>query len=261
VFRGPCAEIEIKYETAESVTQCRRCDGNGVVLETMKQGPMILQHQIKCPSCEGKGNMYKKKKLKKKKVKVDIPKGVQNGQTITVEGEGHSLPGKLPGDVSVTIKVKHHFFYTRMGADLCCEHNITVKDALCGFECSFEHVSGAILKYTCKDGVKHNQIKRFKGWGLPQLGGHLGMVGNLLVQFTVIFPVPGSISEGLSAQLKAVLSKLEYDKMEPKKPEISPGVRVQLVNLQNYPEMNGKYGMVVQEGRSPKSWALKLEDG
>lgn len=201
----------------------------------------------------------KKKKTKKKTVKVDIPKGVQNNRTINVEGEGHTLPGKLPGDVEVTVKIKHHYMYTRMGADLCCEKAVTVKDALCGFTCQFEHVSGAKLKYECKGGVKHNQIKRFKGWGLPQLGGHLGMVGNLLVQFTVVFPLPSTISDSLSDQLKAILTKLEYVKTEPKqKEQFGVGARVLLVNLQNFPELNGKLGIIIAP--TERGFAVKLDE-
>lgn len=260
VYRGPVATLEIKYETAESGGICNRCDGAGIVLESMKQGMMILQHQISCPDCYGKGSIFKKKRTKKKKIKVHVPKGVQNNYTITVEGEGHSLPGKLPGDVEVNVKIKHHQVFTRMGADLCCEKPVNVKDALCGFTCEFEHVSGTILKYVCKDGVQHDQVKRFKGWGLPQLGGHLGMVGNLFVKFTVVFPVPGSISEDSTMnELKEILQKLTYvEQKKQKKQDFGVGTRIQLCDLQNYKELNGKSGTVVSQ--TNRGWAVKLDD-
>merc|ERR1712048_819048 len=86
------------------------------------------------------------------------------------------------------------------------------------------------------------------------------MVGNLLVKFTVVFPLPGSISEDSTMkELKQILTQLTYVEQKKQKKEVfGVGTRIQLCELQNYKDLNGKTGTVVSQ--TNRGWAVKLDD-
>lgn len=257
VYNGPMKDVEIKYEHAEGGGVCEECGGTGVVMETIRRGSMILQRQSNCPRCDGEKYTYRKKRTKTSKIKVPVPKGATNELKITLEGKGHNLPGQERGDVIVEFKIEHDPIFNRVGSDLAMGKDITLLEALVGFTISVKHVSGQTLQYTYKGTTRPNQIRKFPGWGLPQLGGSLGMVGNLLVKFNVIFPLDNSYDQNLLKECfgKANMKWEKEDSSDESK--FGPGVRVKLVNLNNYPALNGKLGTIVHP--TERDWAVQLD--
>jgi len=267
VCRGPSTKLEVEYLTADHGGVCRSCDGSGSMLEAVRRGNMVLQHQIMCKQCEGQGVSYRNKRYEKKKIPVNIPKGCVNGQKLTLDGYGHQLPenGKkqVTGDVQVLVRVCHHPLFKRVGADLIYKKSLTLDEAICGFDMEIEHPDGmTTLRYSDTGGIRQGQIKVFKGWGVPQLGGHLGMSGNLIVEFDVRFPKSGQITEDIAKQLKNIFDdgKIQWEKLK-KRPSqhnsIMEGSRVRLAGLKNYPNLNNRIGTVIH--RTERGWALSID--
>ena len=120
-------------------------------METIRRGPMIMQTQRSCQMCDGRGKSYMNERKVKKVIDFYIPAGVKSGEKITLHDvslnrkvfstgcvpsfeEGHQLPDMPRGDVIVQFQVKKHSVYKRMGADLAMAKELTLVEALCGFE-------------------------------------------------------------------------------------------------------------------------------
>ena len=97
---------------------CDRCHGEGKIVQTP------------CKECHGKG-----KTRVKRKIKVKIPAGVDNGSRLRVTHEGEAgTRGGPPGDLYVYIFVKQHKLFTREGNEVICEVPISFVQATLGDE-------------------------------------------------------------------------------------------------------------------------------
>lgn len=106
---------------------CDDCNGQGQTIDEKK----------KCKNCLGK-----KIKKETKKLKCEIDKGAPNGEKYTIHGEADEVPDCEPGDVIVQIIQKKHKTFTRKGADLIYEREITLLEALTGVDFVITHLDG-----------------------------------------------------------------------------------------------------------------------
>merc|ERR1719230_2052240 len=102
---------------------------------------MIQQSQQQCPSCGGEGKKFKQKK-EREVLDVFVEKGAPDGHKITFSGKADEHPDADPGDVIFTIRVKDHPVFTRRGADLYINKDISLQEALCGFAMEIDHLDG-----------------------------------------------------------------------------------------------------------------------
>jgi len=124
-------------------------------------------------------------------IEVMIPKGINDGEVITLGGIGNKGPGNTYGDVKLTIKIEGHGTFTRKNNDLYCKKKITLKEALCGFTIEILHLSGKMLRlnnHNNKCVVYPGYVKEVDNYGLIKGS----VTGKLFVEFEVVFP------EGLS---------------------------------------------------------------
>ncbi len=274
VFSGPSKPVTYQFLTATRRVECTTCDGAGVVMQKMRMGPgMIMQRQMACPSCKGKGLTFEDEKKEKVTKRVAIPKGVCNGDKIRLEGEGHRLPGAPRGDVVVVCSVFKHRMFERKGADLAMRKQVSLREALGGFSFNVRHVSGTTLVVRSAPGemVRPGQVKRLDGWGLPQKGGY-DTKGHLYIKFDVLFPVPASLGEGEAKELSSVLGSVAFPKSEAAlskiaysgasaKPTFAKGARVRLCNLRSA-GFNGKEGVLIKDAKDLSGkWAVHLDMG
>jgi len=262
VYYGPEKTVQYKYTTATKKVVCPTCGGSGVVMQQVRAGPgMIMQTQRPCPDCGGQGVKFINETSVNANKNVRVPKGVKNNEKIRMTLEGHKLPGQERGDVVVVCRVMKHRVFERLGADLAMKKQLTLKEALCGFEFKITHVSGTTL--TVKSGkneiVSPGQLKRIDEWGLPQKGAY-DTKGHLYIKFDVLFPIPGKVSSGEIKELMPVLGKLNYPKEEEQKITLGMGVRVKLVNL-NSTQFNGKLGTIIREESQRGRWPVELDSG
>lgn len=140
------------------VTACPNCRG---------QGKIIKEH---CPECRGRGRIPKKRKLS-----VQLPPGISDGQAVRVQGEGEppaqdvSAGGAgIRGDLHVVVAVEPHDLFVRNGDQLVLEMPISFTQASLGAQVEAPTLEGR-TPLTVKPGTQHDTILRLDGEGLPNL--------------------------------------------------------------------------------------------
>ena len=187
---------------------CPECRGTGTV-QVRRQTPMgMFATTSSCPKCGGKGKIIHQPctdcrgagvTRKRRTVQVSIPEGIDNGQTISLRGQGHAGKNGGPnGDLLITVMVKPHALFRREGTSVLCEAPITFTQAVLGAELEIPTIDGKV-KYTIPEGTQTGTVFRLKGKGIPVLNGR-GR-GDQFV--TVIIETP----KGLNREQKDALRK------------------------------------------------------
>jgi len=138
-----------------TTSPCTRCGGKGRII-----------HQP-CKDCHGTGAVHARKKIM-----ASIPAGIDNGQTISIRGQGSAGHNGGPaGDLLITITVRPHELFRREGTSVLCEVPITFPQAVLGAELEIPTIDGKV-KYTLPEGTQSGTTFRLKGKGIPALNGH-----------------------------------------------------------------------------------------
>ena len=98
---------------------------------------------------------------------IDLPAGIDNNELIKITDAGHILEGTISGDVLIKIKIKNDSKFQRKGLNLFYNLDITLKQALLGFEISIEHINGKIYKI---NNQKNDIVKPNMNITLDELG-------------------------------------------------------------------------------------------
>lgn len=199
--------------------KCGTCNGTGTKVTIQQLGPSIArQIHARCPNCAGKGESYHDKdrcdeckgirtKVEVKSFEVHIDKGMKHGQKIVFKNEGNqSVDCKEAGDVIVVLVQQPHAFFERSGDNLFITHNITLTEALCGFEFPIKHLDGRDLVLKCPTGdvIKKESIKVIRNEGMPIYRNPFEK-GNLYVRFTIDYPEKYSITPEQLRQIETFL--------------------------------------------------------
>ena len=153
---------------------CRKCGGTGRLI-----------HQP-CPDCRGTGAVRKRKTIK-----VNIPAGIDHGQTISLRGQGGAGKNGGPaGDLLITVMVQPHEIFRRDGVDVFCEAPITFTQAVLGAELEIPTIDGKV-KYSIPEGTQTGTVFRLKGKGIPVLNGR----GRGDQYVTVVIETPRSLNK------------------------------------------------------------------
>jgi molecular chaperone DnaJ len=188
---------------------CTVCNGRGEVLFQQS----FLSIRKTCPSCGGRGKLIRQActqckgegatKLDKK-LKVNIPAGVDNGTRLRLSGEGNPGPaGSQPGDLYVVIKVLEHPIFERRENDLHCILPINIAQAVLGAEIEIDTFDG-MQQIVVPEGSQPGAQFRLKNLGVPVLNSRAR--GDLYVHLDVQIPKKLTRDERkLFEQLSAVL--------------------------------------------------------
>jgi len=183
----------------KGVKQCRVCDGRGMRMQMRQLGPgMIQQIQTHCDTCKGQGEIIPKgsrcKKCRGEKVqqvmkelKVHINKGMKHGSKIKFREEADQSPNTTPGDLIVKLHLKEHKRFHREGAHLFYKKNISLLEALTGFE--FTTLENRTLIVKSEPDVLYNAgcVRAVRDEGMPQ-ETNPSVRGNLYIIINVTFP-------------------------------------------------------------------------
>lgn len=159
---------------------CPDCHGTGTV-QVRRQTPMgVFATSSPCPKCGGKGRIIHQPckdcrgsgmVRKKKTIQASIPAGIDNGQTISIRGQGNAGKNGGPaGDLLITITVRPHELFRREGTSVLCEAPITFTQAVLGAELEIPTIDGKV-KYTLPEGTHSGTTFRLKGKGIPSING------------------------------------------------------------------------------------------
>ncbi len=135
-----------------SVNTCPRCPGRGEVVSSP------------CPTCRGSGKAHITRRLK-----VNVPPGVDQGTKIRIAGEGE--PGELGGpngNLYVVIDVRPHPFFKRRNDDILLDVSLNVAQAALGDTITVPTVDGDV-ELPIPPGTQTGESFRLRGKGFPRL--------------------------------------------------------------------------------------------
>ena len=116
---------------------------------------------------DGKGTVRKQAKIK-----IKIPAGIDNEQTIVLRNEGEpGERGGSKGDLYITVRIRKHSIYTRKGDKVLCDIPITFTQATLGAELEIPLVDGSKEKYTIPEGTQSGTSFIIKNKGFRAVNG------------------------------------------------------------------------------------------
>ena len=139
-----------------------------------------------------------------KKIRLTIPAGVEDGQTIKIKGYGgDGMNGGPKGDLLITFEVLNNTAFKRMESDLYSTENISLYTALLGGEITVETLTGKV-KLKVKPETQNDTKVKLKGKGLPKYKKD-SQHGDLYITYKIDLPKNLSDKEN---ELFTELSKL-----------------------------------------------------
>jgi molecular chaperone DnaJ len=175
-----------RFSTFVSLEPCRTCQGQGEIIDKP------------CAVCNGSGKFKKNKKLK-----LEIPAGVEDGMTLQLRGEGEPSENAPAGDLLIRVHVKPHPLFERLeDGHLLYSLNLKFTDLTLGAEVKVPTLDGQ-EKLKIPQGTQPNTILNIRGKGLPHYGSY--GKGDQLVRINVKIPTK------LNDRQKLLLKELDKE--------------------------------------------------
>ena len=163
---------------------CSKCDGSGKIPDKA------------CHTCKGKGIVHEARTIK-----ISVPAGIQNGETLRLQNMGEAMKGAKSGDLYVRITVTSHKTITRVGSDLYLTLSIKLTDALLGAQYAVETLDGS-MPVTVPAGTKIGDTVVLKHHGVPTSSSKRG---NFIIKLNISLP------EKLSKKAKDIIEELKKE--------------------------------------------------
>ncbi len=187
---------------------CSKCGGKGKVVYTRQSFLGVVQSAETCPDCRGTGKIIKEKCpdcrgtgyiAKRRKIKVSIPAGIDNGQSVRIREKGEpGTNGGPRGDLLVEVNVSRHPIFQRQDMNIYSTAPISFAQAALGGEVRISTIDGDIL-YDVKPGTQTDTRIRLKGKGIPSLRNS-SLRGDHYV--TLVVQVPTGLNEEAKEALR-----------------------------------------------------------
>lgn len=193
-----------------SLQTCSYCHGAGKVKQAQRLGGLVIENVVTCPVCHGSGKVITDKcktcsgkgSFKKQvATKINIPAGIDDGQTLTITGEGNMAEGAtgISGDLQIRMHVAKHPILMREDFDLYMELPITFTQAILGTKVKIP-VIGGFMDFEVPPNTQNGDIRRIRGKGVKKLRS----VGNGDLIVKIFVEMPKTIDKR-TAQLLAAL--------------------------------------------------------
>ena len=179
------------FGVMQSASPCSKCRGTGKII-----------HQP-CKSCRGVGSIRRQHKIE-----VNIPAGIDDGQTISKPGGGNAgVNGGPAGDLLVTVIVRPHPLFERDGNSVLLNQEISFSQAALGADIEVPTIDGKV-KLKIPEGTQPDSTFRLRGKGIPNLRG--SGRGDQFV--TVSVKVPKNLTGSQKELLRQFAASMgEYD--------------------------------------------------
>ncbi|MCQ2771006.1 MAG: molecular chaperone DnaJ [Clostridia bacterium] len=213
---------EIKYSKVENCADCNgtgaakgtspktcsKCNGRGQIRVQQRTMLGMMQTTRPCDACNGRGTIIETPcktcsgrgiKSVSKTLEVNIPAGIDNGQTLTVRGMGNAgLRGGPSGDLYLRVAVKPHEIFTRDGFNIYCDIPVAFHEATLGAQIKVPTLEGDTT-YTIPEGTQSGTSFIIKGSGIQNINRNRGK-GDLI--FKVNVEVPKNLNGAQKEALK-----------------------------------------------------------
>jgi molecular chaperone DnaJ len=203
------AAVEVSYEAVERCEHCRgngaepgtpietcaKCGGSGQLRAVSRTPFGQVVRAAACDVCGGDGRVPKEpchecrgrgRKVERKKVSIDIPAGIADGQRIRISGRGHAGDhAGAPGDLYVQVRVREDPRFVRNQDDLVTVVDVAAPRAALGTTVQVPTIDGSV-ELEIPAGTQPNETLQIRGQGMPALRGRHR--GNLQVVVNVVVP-------------------------------------------------------------------------
>ena len=159
---------------------CSVCHGTGQVKRAQRTPLGMFQSTAPCDACHGRGKTIKTPCSsckgggyirRSRHITVNIPAGIDDGQTVSLRGEGsHGQNGGPAGDLHVTVRLRPHPIFERDGFDVHCDVPVTFVQAALGAEIEIPTLEGKET-YTVPAGTQYGTAFRLRGKGIAYING------------------------------------------------------------------------------------------
>ena len=199
-----------KAKPGTKVETCKACNGTGTIRQTVSTILGQMQTTKTCPNCNGEGKVIQEKcteckgkgKIRKPvKIKVKIPAGISDNQTVVLRGEGEpGEKGGPKGDLYIVVNIKRHSVFSRNGDNVICQIPITFTQATLGADLKIPMVDGKEEIYRIPEGTQTGTKFSIRGKGFKAVNGNWN--GDYI--FTVVVQTP----KRLTAEQRNLLNQL-----------------------------------------------------
>ena len=199
-----------KAKPGTKVETCKACNGTGTIRQTVSTILGQMQTTKTCPNCNGEGKVIQEKcteckgkgKIRKPvKIKVKIPAGISDNQTVVLRGEGEpGEKGGPKGDLYIVVNIKRHSVFSRNGDNVICQIPITFTQATLGADLKIPMVDGKEEIYRIPEGTQTGTKFSIRGKGFKAVNGNWN--GDYI--FTVVVQTP----KRLTAEQRELLNQL-----------------------------------------------------
>ena len=210
-------------KSASGVKTCPKCNGSGTVIMQQRTPFGVMQTRTTCPQCNGEGKIIVDKcpdcygkgiVRKQRKLTVNIPAGVDNGNSMTIPKEGCAAPNGLGanGNLFLIFKVAQHPIFIREGVNISYELPITITQAALGARITVPTLDGNTV-IDIPEGTQHGAVIRVKGKGVKYL--RKDAYGDMYIH--IIVDVPKSLNIKQRAAVKNAeeeLNRAKYEQIE-----------------------------------------------
>jgi molecular chaperone DnaJ len=173
---------------------CARCAGVGYLQQVSRGILGEFIRQVACPDCNGAGRRIDRncetcqgsgRTVETRRLEVDVPEGIHDGQRIRLTGEGHAGGlGARPGDAYLQVHVRDDERFVREGNDVFSQVDLTVVEASLGATVEVDTLDGS-EELEFEPGTQPGEVRVIRGKGMPVLQGFGRGDHRVLVNVTV----------------------------------------------------------------------------
>lgn len=164
-----------------TVKTCDKCGGSGKIIPSP------------CETCMGKGTTRKTRKID-----INIPAGIDNGQAISLRGEGDAgKKGGVSGDLFVVVNVLSHPIFKRRGYDILADITVPYTKLVLGGKVKVPSLEED-LEISIPEATKVGSVFKIKEKGIPSIHGKTR--GN--IEYTVNVDIPKRLNDKQKEALK-----------------------------------------------------------
>ncbi len=191
----------------DDVQICSTCNGQGRIMQQARVGPFVQQMVSDCAECGGQGKIIRNpcaecrgtgSAQKLQTLRIQIPRGTEDGLRLRQRGKGEPLQNGQPGDLYIQLEVDTHPWFERDGPDLIMALPLGFPEMMLGTQVELPHIDGKPLVIDIPAGSKPSETIIVRGRGMPHRRGRgRGDVTVLLKLFA-----PKKVSKSMRSKLE-----------------------------------------------------------